>query len=344
MKRFIYQRVGAAIVSLACLSLAVSACSQSGAASKNSAAKEQNLKISLLNPTQAADYLNLIADEKGYFKENGIKPEFVTATVAVTPLLSGDLDVAGIGAANGLVAVGKGQPLVFITAPFQNSTIALMVRKGSPLAAEAHKWPNALTELKGLTLGVTVAGAQIDLTARYLVRLAGMTPDTDVKVVAAGNASILVAGLQRGQFDAALVPSPQFEKLEAAGTAESILDIYKGEGPSGDLLKFPILASAVTKTFAAKHPDLVAAYQKSFQQAMDYARNPANTQDVINLLAKKMKVDPSTVTAGVTTFISCLKETSTFTQAQWDSSIAMMKANGILTKDYAYGDYVVAGS
>jgi NitT/TauT family transport system substrate-binding protein len=294
------------------------------------------MKIGILNPVIATDYPTIIADQEGFFEKNGIKAELISATQPLTPLLSGDIDVAMVGSAPGLVGIEQGQPLRFIAATVPVQTVALIVKPDSPLIADAHKWPKIMEDLKGKTLGTTVSGAQIDLTARYVVHQAGLGA-ADVNVVAAGNANTLVAGIRSGSFDAGLVPSPLFETLIANHEGASVLDIYKGEGPK---LLFPYASPAVTAAFAKEHPDLVEGYQKAVQEAIDWAKDPANLNKLTNIIAKKLDVDAITLAAPIQTFRGALK-TAEYSKAQWSAAIDMMKTNGIVTKNYDYSEYVI---
>lgn len=301
----------------------------------------ERLRIGVLNPFIATDYLNLVADKKGMFDKHGIDPEFVTSTEPVTPLLSGDLDVANMGA-NGLVAVSQGRELVFVACTFPTSTVALLVKPNSPVTAVAHKWPDVMVALKGKKVGVTVAGAQIDNTARYMAGLAGLTPDKDITVQAAGNATTLVANLEAGTYDAALVPSPLFETVLARGTAVSVLDVHKGEGPP-ELKTLPYATPGMTKKFVDEHPGLAQKYYDSIDEAIKWVKTPANLAELTTLVATEVKADPATLKAPLETFLGVL-ETPKYTRDRWNSATAMMTANGIDLSKAKYENYVFKGA
>lgn len=309
---------------------------------QTSAAEPQTLRIMVQNPIIQTDYLHLISERAGIFARHGIKSEFTSSTSPILPLLAGDVDITSIGSSAGLVAIVRKQDFEFVAATVPHSTIALLTHPDSPLTKNAHRWPDSFTQLKGKTLGVTVAGAQIDLTARWIALLAGLKPDQDITVQAAGDATTLLGGLEKGVYDAGLVPSPLFELAEARNVAVSILDFYRGEGPQ-ELWLLPYAAPAARKTYADKNPEIINKYIASVQEASDMARDPANRDKIMGIIAQELKVDPAKLNAAMDTFIHAIGSVK-FSREQWNTAIAMMKANGIVKQDYAYEANVFAGA
>lgn len=303
----------------------------------------QRLRIMVLNPLYATDYPDLIADDRGMFARHGIKAEFVPSVNPIVPLLSGDVDIVNVGSAAGMNVVTKKQDFQFIGVVSPPAGLALMVRPDSPLAKLAHQWPASFTQLRGKTLGVTVSGAQVDLMAHWLAKLAGLTPDKEITIEAAGDASTLVASLEggRGNYDAAIVPSPLFELVEQKKVGVSILDMYRNEGPK-ELADYPYATLAARKSFIVANPDLIKNYLAAIQEAIDFARKPENLPAITAIAAKALKADPASLGRSMTTFVASIGSVK-FSRKQWDTLISMMTVNGMIKEPYRYEDDVFAG-
>lgn len=332
----------AALAVCAVLAMVLTGCSTASSpkstsgASTSSAAEAQPLKIGILAPFQATDYLNLVADQEGFFAKNGIIPNFVTVPQnPIAPLLSGDLNIAPVGV-NGLSAVQQGQPVKFVDAVLSRLLGAVVVPKGSPLVKDAHNFSKLMQGLKGKTLGTTVPGALYDNVGKALVADAHLTGQ--IKVVAAGTTPAAAAGVQSGVFNAALLPSPVFETLIAQGSAVSVLDLYKGEGPD---LGVPNLTSMMSATFTKAHPALITDYQRAIQEANDWARSKKNTKALTVLVAAKLNVSQSSIAQSINTFQTALGTSINYTKAQWAAALKLDKQSGLITKSFAYSDYVI---
>ena len=306
------------------------------------AADLRPLRLMQQQPIYVTDYLNIIAMRTDIFARHGIAPEIVPNVSPILPLLTGACDITSIGSANALVAVAKKQDLMFVCANVPRPICALSVKVDSPLLKDAHKWPAAFQALKGKTIGVTIAGALFDQLAHWLVILAGMTPDKDITIQAAGDANLLLANLQKGVYDAALLPSPLFEIAAERKISVNILDFWNGEGPP-EMVNFPSDTPAAMRSFVEKNPGLIQDYFDSQQEASAFSRNPANRAAITGIIAKELQVDPKTLASGIETFVHVIGDCH-FTRQQWDASIAMTKANGVVKEDYVYEKYVFAGA
>lgn len=325
------------------LSLGAVAASFTGAAAVVQAQGSlRTVKMAAQNPFQMTDYPAMIADRQGFFAKQGIKAEFTAATNALLPLLSGDIDITTVGSANGLLALAKQQDFQFIAVCVPRSVLALLVKPDSPIAKIGHRWPQTFQALRGKTLGVTVPGALIDQMGRWMSAMAGMTPDKDITVQAAGDATLLLANLEKGVYDAALQISPLFELAQQRKMAVSVMDFYKGEGPP-ELAAFPFATPATRKSFADKNPDLINRYIAAMQKAVDFARKPENRGKVLELVSRELKVDPQTQEGPVSTFISSIGSVK-MTRQQWQAALSMMKTNGTLKDDIPFETGVFAGA
>jgi NitT/TauT family transport system substrate-binding protein len=150
----------------------------------------------------------------GYFKEEGIDPEFVTlgTNAAVMASLDQKRIEFGVGVPSyqiPLVAKGEKLPAVNFyeyTYPFKWQ---VAVRPDSPI--------KELTELKGKTVGVSSLGVTDFPVGKALLRLAGMDPDKDVQWLAVGEGITAGQAVQRDKVDALVYFDTGFGQIEAAG-------------------------------------------------------------------------------------------------------------------------------
>jgi ABC-type nitrate/sulfonate/bicarbonate transport system substrate-binding protein len=288
--------------------------------------KTFNVTVAVVNPINSPDYLILIGQQKGFFKSNGINVKVVAVGNTVAALLSGDVQVSNIGV-QGMIPMAQGQQLVFLGSVFPVATTVLLVRPGSPLAEHAHQWPQVMQDLKGKKLGVTVAGAVVDNMARYMAKLAGLDPDKDISITAAGNATTLAANLENGVYDAALQLSPFWETELARKKAVSVLDMFKGEGPK-ELRTMPFTTPAAMRPFLTANPGFAEAFYKALGESMAWAKDPANRAELTAMVAKENGIEAAELADQITTFLNSLSVPS-YSRAEWDAGVAMLKANGI---------------
>lgn len=325
------------VLCLGALAFAVFAagCGGSDSARESSAEGLQALKIGVVSPANSGDYLNYVADEQGFFVEHGIEAEFIPVPQQpIAPLLSGDLDVVTLGL-NGLSAIKQGQQVQFVAGLVDPPMVAILAKKGTPAASHPGQWPQAIEDLSGYTLGTSIPAGFNDTMARAIVVNAGAQ---SVNIVPAGSTPAAIAGLQSGSFDAALLVSPVFEPLLASGDYVATLSLYKNEGPSEVMI--PQAAPLVSTKFAEANTELVDSYQQAIQQANDWARDPQNLQALTDLAARKQNVEPGSITETIKTYVSCLAPSINLSEETWNKMLAVSKQAGLITDDYAYGQYV----
>jgi NitT/TauT family transport system substrate-binding protein len=309
-------------------------------------ANAQNLrtvKMAAQNPLQLSDYPNLIAERFGFFARHGIKAEFIPATNALLPLLAGDIDITTVGALNGLLPIAKKQDFQFIGTTVPGAVAALLVRPDSPVVKVGHTWPNVFQALRGKKLGVTIPGGVNDMVARWLSVKAGLTPDQDIIVTPAGDASVLLANLEKGVYDAAYQISPLFELAQQRKVAVSVMDFYKGEGPP-EVKNIGFATPGARKSFAEKNGPLIDGYIAAMQEAADFAVRPENRGAITEMVAKELKADPKSLEGPIDTFVTAVGRSVKFSRTQWDTAVSIMKTNGVLKEDLSFEDGVYVGA
>ncbi|AYG69374.1 MULTISPECIES: ABC transporter substrate-binding protein [unclassified Rhizobium] len=189
----------------------------------------------------------LIAEEKGYFREEGLNVElkgFGDGPVIQQAVAGGEIDVAYIGA----------PPVYQWAARGLEAKIIAKVNYGQAgLIAKADGSIQSLSDLKGKKLAGVNRGSGMDVLLRGFVlkETAGLNPDADLQLsqMPVGNMN---AALDTGVVDAAFSWEPFISQSVLRGTGRVVFDV------NGALPGYPwYVVAAPAKTLKERPGDLV---------------------------------------------------------------------------------------
>jgi ABC-type nitrate/sulfonate/bicarbonate transport system substrate-binding protein len=214
---------------------------------------------------------NIIAEEKGYFKDNGLDAqvfEYESGPPAIAALLAGDVDVAVAADFVGVRNIFTNPQLKIITQASQHTVFYLLARKDKGI-----KGPS---DMKGKTVGVTRKSAGEFYLGQFLIynnlRL------TDIKIIDL-TPSQIINQLESGQLDAAVIFDPHAYNL--AKKLGNQVSLWSAQG---NQKIFALTYS--TDEFTQKHPEIIVKYLRSLIQAEEYTTEyPLEAQKII---AKKL--------------------------------------------------------
>ncbi len=216
-----------------------------------------------------------VAEEKGLFKKYGIEPEFVIiggSTAGISALLAGDvvfLQNSGDGIIN---ADLRGTDLVMIAA---------MLNKGVQrvIARPDIKNPE---DLKGKKVGITRFGT-VSQTILETALAMWKINRADVAVVQVGSSPAMLASLEKGGIDAAVLTIPS-----------SFIAIDKGYRVLADFADLGIYylhsMLSVRRSFLEANRDLVTRFIKGFVEGIAYFLK--NKKESLAVLQKKLRSGP----------------------------------------------------
>jgi NitT/TauT family transport system substrate-binding protein len=165
-----------------------------------------------------------IAEKMGWFAEGGIKVQLVAmggSADCVKQVATGDLPF-GIASPEPLgIMRPQGIKIRTFYTAYQSSTYGLAVPADSPI--------QTFQDLKGKTIGVTSMGSGGVVIARALVSDAGLNPDTDVRIVVAGEGAQTAALLRNKQVDALSQFDAAYALVESTGVKLRMMDNRKIE-------------------------------------------------------------------------------------------------------------------
>jgi hypothetical protein len=150
-----------------------------------------------------------IAQQKGYFAENGLTVDLIAAqssSAVIQQLTAGSVNLASGGLADPLRAIDKGAPVTLLRVETQVPPYSIY---GKPAL-------KSLKDLKGKLISI---GGVKDITRIYLERMMapnGLKPN-EYDLVFAGTASARFAALASGAVDATILVPPFSFQAEAAG-------------------------------------------------------------------------------------------------------------------------------
>jgi NitT/TauT family transport system substrate-binding protein len=254
------------------------------------------VKVGIINSISDAPIL--IADKKGYFKQEGLSVDYSTfdsAANMVAPLGAGQLDVAAGGTSAGLFnAVARGIDMRVVadkaSDPPGYGFAPLLVRTD---LVESGRF-KTLKDLKGMTVAISAKGSSSWPELDAVTRKAGLKFD-DVKNVALDYPDHIV-GLKNKSIDASVTIEPFATAAVESGAAKRIM------GNDEYYVNQEVAVLIYSGQFIRNHRDAALRFMKAYIRGVRYYNDALKdgklagrtADDVINILVASTKLkDPS---------------------------------------------------
>ncbi|HVO95471.1 MAG TPA: ABC transporter substrate-binding protein [Terriglobales bacterium] len=238
------------------------------------AADRVRIGLSSFTPINAAIW---IANDRGIFKKHGIDPEVVliagAAAGGVSSLIAGDVQFLTGGGGAVISAALNGADVVMV-ASIVNKGIQRVLARSELRRSE---------DLRGKRIGVTRLGSSSHMVLLLMLRAWGMKPD-DVQTLQVGSSPAMLAALEKGAIDAAVLTEPTFFIAEDQGFRVladlADMDIY-------------YLHSMIdtTRAYVRTHHDLASRLIKAYVEAIAYFKK--NRADSIEIMKKQLRTTPA---------------------------------------------------
>jgi len=208
-------------------------------------------------------------------------------------------------------------------------TMNLVVRNDALAKAgiDAHApLEQRLKVLKGLTIGITRAGAPTDAYSRYFLIKAGLDPQKDATLTQVGGPAGLSAAFRSGRIDAFMLSPPLPQNLERAGQGTIIVHNTDGEVP--ELTGMSYITLFTSKDYAQKNGPALKAYAHAIQDALKWIRG--NREEALKLLGAKWFKDTAADALAISfdALLPALSGTGEFTQASLEKFVSVYKTIG----------------
>jgi len=216
-----------------------------------------------------------VAEEKGLFKKHGLEPQIIImpgTAVAISALMAGDVDFLNAG---GNIIIGanlKGADLVMLGAYINKGVQSVMARSEIKLPAD----------LKGKTVGVT---RLFDGGHRLLERAFGIWKinPADVRLLSLGSSPAMLARLEKGGIDAAVLTIPSVFVAEDKG--------FRALANFSDMGLYSLSGMLSTRrAFLRANRDLATRFMKGFVEGVAYFNR--NKKESVAVLRKKLRTGP----------------------------------------------------
>lgn len=257
------------------------------AAPAGAADKLENVNIGVY-PGQTFHMNVYVADAKGFYKEAGINPSFIT--VGNGPLMnsmlgSGTIDFGFQPPNNVGVAREQGLDEVVVTG---NIGMPYVVVASSKLDLP-HKgqYPQVMADLKGKTWGITARGADSEMFMRAMAVDAGLDPDKDITFLGVGLSPTALPALKAGRVDVFITLSPGPNVAAKLGLGQVLVDLRKGEGPANFRGITYQGVAALRKTVESR-PEIVTALIKAHEKAYCWIHDPKNFDELVSIMKTKL--------------------------------------------------------
>lgn len=215
-----------------------------------------------------------VAEEKGFFKKHGIEAEVIFigggGARVVSSLIAGDIQFASGGGDAVVRAQLKGADVVLVASPLTKGLQRVLAR------------PNLTKpeDLRGKKLGITRFGSASHLVARLALRRWKIRPE-EVQIIQVGSSPAMLASLDKGGIDAAVLTLPTFFVAEEKG--------YRVLADLGDTDIYYLQNTIeTTRSYLRKHRDLAVRFIKANVEGIGYFKR--HRGESLEVLRKKLRI------------------------------------------------------
>ncbi|TMJ11569.1 MAG: ABC transporter substrate-binding protein [Bacillati bacterium ANGP1] len=300
-------------------------------------------KIKLTMPVVALSMIPVyLAQANGYFAEDGLDVEMITTNGAgpdIKALIAGDVDFSFTPGDNVMLAYQEGKRTVMVMTGFRRLVINWAMHKDVARArgiTETTPLAEKLKALKGLTVGVTQAGALTSHLAMFVIRKAGYVPQQDVHVIPIGSGSTWLAALENRKVDVALTATPVPETAVDRGFAVMFIDNARGEDPS--VPEFLMECLITRPDVIEKTPDLVRRMVRALLRANVWALRADPDRIAAALKPFLGQTPPEVLLSGVKTTLPALSRDGRTTERGAQVTQDVLEQAGILKKRVPYAE------
>jgi ABC-type nitrate/sulfonate/bicarbonate transport system substrate-binding protein/LysM repeat protein len=214
-----------------------------------------------------------VTQEKGFFRKYGLEVQSVlieSGTTSVQALLSGEINFAHMAGAAVMQSNLRGADAVMIAGVVNTLIFQLYTEKGI----------SRPDQLKGKAVGVTRFGSSTDFAMRYALERYGLEPGKDVTILQLGNVPAILAALEAGKLQGAMLSPPTTLRAKKAGFP--VLADLQMLG-----LEYQHTGIATTRGLIKSKPELVRNFMKAYVEGIHYAKTHRN--ESLQILAKYLR-------------------------------------------------------
>lgn len=205
-----------------------------------------------------------VAIEEGYFKEEGIDLELVTAFGAdkvTTAVISGEADIAFMGSESTIYIYNQNADDYLV------NFAQLTQRAGNFLVAREpmnnFKW----SDLKGSDVLGGRKGGMPQMVFEYVLKKHGIDPEKDLKIDQSIDFGSTAAAFSGGKGEYTVEFEPSATALETEGVGYVVASLGEASG------YVPYTAFSAKKSFMEQNPEIIQSFTNALQKGMDYVNS-----------------------------------------------------------------------
>ena len=288
------KKIGIILVLLLVTSVFVSGCvSDKGDVSNNGSVVQRASAITELRMGYQPSTHHIafvVADEKGWWKADlapyGVKDikkyVFQTGPPEMQAMMSGDLDVAYVGAAPAITALSQGLDAKIVE-PVNTNGSSLVLRP-------EYKYTGP-QDLKGLKIATYPPGSIQNTLLRKWLKENGIDSEKDVTIVGMAAAGDAISAISAKKVDAVFLPHPSPTSVEKVGNGRTI--VQSGQMEPNHICCVLLISGKLIRD----HPDIVEQIVKTHINATKYTT--AHKDEAAQILSNKTSEDLETIKASL---------------------------------------------
>ena len=229
-----------------------------------------------------------VAMEEGYFKDEGIDLELVTAFGAdkvTTAVISGEADIAFMGSESTIYVYNQNADdyLVNFAQLTQRAGNFMVARKPMP----DFNW----NDLKGTEVLGGRKGGMPQMVFEYVLKKNGIDPVKDLKIDQSIDFGSTAAAFLGGKGDFTVEFEPSATALETEGAGYVVASLGEASG------YVPYTAFSARKSFMEQNPVIIQSFTNALQKGMDYV-NTHTPEEIAKIIQPQFaETDLSQITA-----------------------------------------------
>jgi len=286
------------------------------ACSKEEKQETSTTKVVLSEVAHSIFYAPMyVAIEEGYFAEEGIDLELVTAFGAdkvMTAVLSGEADIGFMGSESSIYTYNEG------ATDYVVNFAQLTQRAGNFLVAREEMEDFSWEDLKGTQVLGGRKGGMPQMVFEYILKQNNIDPDKDLEINQSIDFGSTAAAFSEGQGDFTVEFEPHATSLEEAGKGYVIASLGEDSG------YVPYTAFSAKGSYMEENPEVIQKFTNALQKGMDYVQTHS-PEEIAEIIAPQFaETDIDTITTIVKRY---------YEQDTWKSDLVFEKESFELLQD-----------
>lgn len=299
-------------------------------------ANDKNLtKVTLSEVAHSIFYAPMyVAIEEGYFKDEGIDLELVTAFGAdkvTTAVISEEADIAFMGSESTIYVYNQNADDYLV------NFAQLTQRAGNFVVAREPMKDFDWKDLKGCYVLGGRKGGMPQMVFEYVLKKHGIDPAKDLTIDQSIDFGSTAAAFSGGKGEYTVEFEPSATALENEGVGYVVASLGEASG------YVPYTAFSAKKSYMEAHPEILQSFTNALQKGMDYV-NSHTPEEIARIIQPQFaETDLDQITAIVNRYYQqdTWKDNLIFEQAAFDLLQDILIEAGELTARVPYEKLVV---